>query len=327
MASQQSTTLSTKPNDLAPIQDKIIAFPLWNSLSFAMNPQKLGWLQHFLALKIWLHDADATILSPPYKVDELWHEMVLHTKLYRSFQEYMEITIDHDPNGKSEDAASRMQRQERYEVTKSLWIQMYGCSSWDQVKEEEDDLGSEVRIGCLQADNHDEVHEQADSNEAIISHEPTMLLTVKAIIAERSFSITVLSQSSIRDLKLVIEAMECIPSDRQRLIFKGKQLEDGRVLSDCKIVNGSVLYLFERPDESGLNITVKTLARKSIPISLPMNATVLDLKLAVRSKEGIETHDYTLVFAGKQLGDENRKLADFNICNGATLHLVLKYRC
>ena len=56
--------------------------------------------------------------------------------------------------------------------------------------------------------------------------------TVKAFLAE-----------TVLDFKNKVQDHQGIPSDEQRLIFGGTQLEDGRILRDCHIRNGCTLHL------------------------------------------------------------------------------------
>uniref|UniRef100_A0A914H989 Ubiquitin-like domain-containing protein n=1 Tax=Globodera rostochiensis TaxID=31243 RepID=A0A914H989_GLORO len=123
--------------------------------------------------------------------------------------------------------------EEQKETNRMLQKQMNELGNKKELEKAMNQLKGEL-IAVLNA----ELPTKNQSSSAV----PTMQIFVKDLNGKK-ITLEVEAENTVADVKEMIEAEMEIPTDQQRLIFNGKQLEVDRTLADCNVQEGSTFTL------------------------------------------------------------------------------------
>lgn len=140
-------------------------------------------------------------------------------------------------------------------------------------------------------------------------------------MAGKTTSLAADATDTIAKVKMQVYALEDVAPEQQRLYFAARSLNDGQTLAECGIKEDSTLHLICQ--RSKMQITVKTIASKSISLTVEPWDTLAKVKSRIEEQEGVPPAKQRLIFAGQQLKDE-KTLSEYNVQQGSVMYLVLR---
>ncbi|KAK9155832.1 hypothetical protein Sjap_003312 [Stephania japonica] len=140
------------------------------------------------------------------------------------------------------------------------------------------------------------------------------------------FSMEVGFMEPVLEIKQKIECILGVPVANQTLSIYGFELMDGLDIEDYPIISeGSRIYLFIKPMENKIRISVKISILKIIELEVDSTAeTVRSLKEKIHIINGAPIKRLTLLFSGKELKEDNRCLCDYGVVDQSEVTVIQK---
>jgi hypothetical protein len=202
------------------------------SASVQKGGKRVREFLRFLVLKVLLMDTDATMLSPSWSVDKVWHACLRDTKLYREICDAIlpvlmpaPRVIDHNPSG-----ANDALRGTRYQNTRTFYKKAFG---------------KKAPLKWWPVEGAGRLHPKSAAcrNTVQQSYSASGMKIYVLQVDRNKYALHVEPSDSIDSLKQKLFTLTGITAADQRLLIDGTVMQNGAMVSDYKIESEETLEL------------------------------------------------------------------------------------
>ena len=255
-------------------------------------------------------DDDDQILSPSPMIDRVWHELLLHPRLYERVCTFIRKALQQDCSKSGGDTAvsaiiphwlrgehdSWNVRRIRYEKSVDMYADIFG---------------------------NDPPEDVWPTN--IYSRDLSISIYFDGILHPKKLNVDV--TESMRDLRKKLKEIPGYNDDSDVYTPRGEITwdEDTLVLPIYDFRFSPDMTVISFDSGTPFQCYCKTMTGKTIPLVVSAGLPVFELKRLIQGKEGIPPDQHRLIFAGVQMADWY-PLGHYNIEEGSVMHLVLTLR-
>lgn len=196
-------------------------------------------LYQCLIVKAYAGPSAELYLSVPVELDQIWHQLILNTKLYQDFCNDVCGRIIHHTTLSAKDLVA--QKNMRVEAMRAEYERL-----WKQDTTTQDFWRFEDQEPKLKRTQKRRRTRSATKKEAQIQSVATFNLLVKTITGNTTAITHCVQGTPIYLVQKRIRETEGSPIDEQRLLFGGKQLDPNEILANYGITENSTIHLVKR---------------------------------------------------------------------------------
>lgn len=135
------------------------------------------------------------------------------------------------------------------------------------------------------------------------------------------YKVKINPSKTVYELKKMISKLCYRDPQEIRLIYCGAEMNDSRTVQSYEIQKASFIHMVFIGKPIRLNIT--SICGLKISLDISKDATLKDLKNAIKESNNIPLKNQNLIFCGKRMNDDDKKLIDYKVDTETTIHLVI----